>query len=294
MLPRTAIHYPSNLEREYTRITNEYMAILNQCLAKHLPTLRQAMTAARVGMRHDDFNEFGEIFYSINDVIIYVFGNVQRDFERRAVTFNLKNKLTQIATQSRNWSVNQWRRVVHDTFGINILEDYYLGEFFRLSLARWVDTNVALIKSVPQQTIIGLRNIVQDSWQRGLLNNDIARRIQAAYNVSERKARFWARDQMASLNANLAQQQQRDAGVEEYIWSTSGDERVRGNPSGIWPKGEHYFLDGKRYKWNNPPVVDKKKGRTAHPGEDYQCRCVALPVFNLPGLSLPWEKGEQT
>jgi hypothetical protein len=33
-------------------------------------------------------------------------------------------------------------------------------------------------------------------------------------------------------------------------------------------------------------------GRRCHPGKDYNCRCVALPVFNLPGLNLPWEGKE--
>ena len=166
-----------------------------------------------------------------------------------------------------------------------------MGEFFRNALARWTDTNVGLIKTVPQSTLTEMRNIVQDSWQRGLLNQDISKRINDSYDISKRRAQFWARDQMAKLNADLAQQQQKDAGVEEYVWSTSGDERVRGNPAGLWPQGRHYELDGKRFSWADPPEV--APGRHCHPGEDYNCRCVALPVFNLPGLSLPWEGGNE-
>ena len=91
-----------------------------------------------------------------------------------------------------------------------------------------------------------------------------------------------ARDQIAKLNGDITQQQQQDAGVVEYVWSTSGDSRVR--PS-------HAALNHKRFRWDDPPVVDEKTGRRCHPGKDYQCRCCALPVFNIKTVDLPVTKG---
>ena len=301
--PRSKMHYPYNIEREYTRIVRAYMALLNEALAAHLPALRRQMDEARAGMRHDAYDEFGELLYNIKDVIMNMFSRVSRSFERQATAFNLEGKLGRIATQANNWSVSQWRRIVHDTLGINILEDYYKGEFFRHELVKWVDRNVGLIKSVPQETLTDMRNIVEDSWRQGALNKDIARQLEKTYEIKRSKAEFWARDQMAKLNGEINKQQQKDAGVDEYIWSTSRDERVRGNPSGKWSnaKYSHYAMEGKRCDWNNSTIYyNKKKGKwderdpgwvQKHPKEDYRCRCVAAPVFNLPGLSLPWEGG---
>jgi SPP1 gp7 family putative phage head morphogenesis protein len=62
---------------------------------------------------------------------------------------------------------------------------------------------------------------------------------------------------------------QTQAGISEYEWSTSGDERVRSS---------HDELDGTRQSWDDPPVTNDD-GDTNHPGEDYQCRCVAIPVL---------------
>ena len=104
------------------------------------------------------------------------------------------------------------------------------------------------------------------------------KKIQKAYSVDRRHAQLLARDQIAKLNSNIAQKQQRDAGVEEYIWSTSGDSRVR---------EDHARLNNKRFRWDDPPVVDRKTGRRAHPGEDYQCRCVAIAVFDRNTIDLP-------
>jgi SPP1 gp7 family putative phage head morphogenesis protein len=105
--------------------------------------------------------------------------------------------------------------------------------------------------------------------------------------VEKDRALFIARDQTSKLNADLTKQQQADAGVEEYVWDSSGDSRVR--PC-------HAALNGKTFNWNDPPEMwyETKKGRVntgrrCHPGEDYQCRCVALPKFNLETLNLPWE-----
>jgi len=193
----------------------------------------------------------------------------------------------------------QWRRVVNQSLGVNILEDYYMGEFFRGMMTQWVTNNVGLIKSVPQTTLTELRNIVQEGWQSGLVNRDIAKKIQDAYGINKRKADFWARDQMAKLNGDMQEQQQKDAGVKEYVWSTTGNEKVRGDPTGLWPNpiNGHYQLDGKRCRWDDPTVyfsngewvprtIDMTK---KHPKKDYECHCVGLPVFNFPELSLPWE-----
>ena len=70
-----------------------------------------------------------------------------------------------------------------------------------------------------------------------------------------------------------------DAGIEEYIWSTTGDERVRDS---------HRELNGKKFRWDTPP--ENSDGRACHPGEDYQCRCIGRPVFKKSTLNLPIEE----
>ena len=288
MLPRARAQYPYNLEREYLRIVNAYMALLKKTVSERMKPIYEMLeverkaTISQEGYRLDDFSAFAGIFFNMGSRIMRAFWDMQIAFEREALAFNLDRRIRRIANQTRNLSISQWRRLVNASIGINLLEGYYKGEFFRHSLARWVDTNVRLIKSVPQTSLVGMRNIVQESWQQGLTRRELAKRLERAYEINRNRAQFWATDQLANLNADIAKQQQEDAGVQEYVWSTSGDERVRDS---------HVELDGKRFSWVSPPEV--APGRHCHPGKDYRCRCVALPVFNLPGLSLPWEKGEQ-
>ncbi|HEX5865102.1 MAG TPA: minor capsid protein [Casimicrobiaceae bacterium] len=97
-------------------------------------------------------------------------------------------------------------------------------------------------------------------------------RIQERLDVSRSKADLLARDQVLKLNAKITRERQQAAGITDYIWTTSNDERVRET---------HDELDGETFSWDDPPVTNEAGDRN-HPGEDYQCRCVAYPV--LPEL----------
>jgi SPP1 gp7 family putative phage head morphogenesis protein len=73
-----------------------------------------------------------------------------------------------------------------------------------------------------------------------------------------------ARDQTLKLNSAITKDRHIAAGISEYTWSTSLDDRVR---------PEHEALEGTKHSWDAPP-------EPGHPGEDFQCRCVAIPVID--------------
>lgn len=104
----------------------------------------------------------------------------------------------------------------------------------------------------------------------GVRVESIAQRIQEETEVTESRAALIARDQVLKLNADVTEAQHVAAGITEYVWSTSSDERVRKS---------HRDLDGQRFKYSEPPIVDVRTGRRENPGRDFQCRCVAVPVL---------------
>lgn len=264
--------YPASMVREYERITNAYMVLLNKIVAKHLPKIKEAAKLEKEkAARTDDIQDLGM-------VIRKTFEEMNVELEQRAGSYGLERKLENLAKLTRKLTVKEWKKVVKTTLGVDILDDYYLGEFYREQLKKWTEENVGLIKTVPKDTLSQMENIVQEGFKTGKTTTSIVKEIQRTYGIEKRHARLIARDQMAKLNADLTKSQQQDAGVEEYTWSTSGDSRVR---------DRHRALNGKTFSWNDPPVVDTKTGRRCHPGEDYQCRCVALPKFNINTLDLP-------
>ena len=117
---------------------------------------------------------------------------------------------------------------------------------------------------------------IADNYMEGKTAMDIIKEMQKQYGIDKRHAMLIARDQTAKLNAAITQHQQQEAGIESYTWSTSWDDRVRDS---------HRKLDGKPFRWDDPPETEK--GRKCHPGQDYQCRCCAIPIINIDKLELP-------
>lgn len=268
---------PMSAEREYVRTVNSYMGILKEELEEELPKLKVAYKVNRdedVKFRNDSATD---LMLAVNQI----FNAIRNKVIARTQGFGLRRKLEALAHLNRKLTVKEWKRAIKATLGIDIREDYYQGDFYIEQLEKWVSDNVDLIRSIPEDTLGKMKDIVYDGFASGKTTTRIVKDIQRAYGVSRRRAELIARDQTAKLNGQIQRAQQMDAGITEYIWCTTGDERVRRS---------HKELNGKKFSWDDPP--ENSDGRKCHPGQDYQCRCIGRPVFRRGQISLPLEKNE--
>lgn len=268
--------FPAGIEREYARLSRQYMQLLKESIEEEIPALKEQIMRERGTYRADSFND-------VMSIMEKVMSRVQQKFTERERGFGLRRKLESLANLTRKLTIKEWKKAVHKTLGINIMEDYYMGEFYRSALEKWVDENVSLIKTIPADSLCDMKTIIKQGFMNGKTTTTIMKEIQSRYNVGKTHARLIARDQIGKLNAAVTKAQQQDAGIEEYIWCTAGDSRVRNS---------HKDLNGHKFRWDDPPVVDKK-GRRCHPGEDYQCRCRAKPVFKLGSFNAPLTAEEE-
>lgn len=137
----------------------------------------------------------------------------------------------------------------------------------------WRAANVKKIKSIGGEALKRVAGKLEEAESKGWHRDRLRKEIQAVADVSRSKADLLARDQVLKLNGQITEARQTQAGIVEYTWSSSGDERVR-----PW----HDDLDGTVQRWDDPPVTNDAGDRNA-PGGDYQCRCVAIPI--LPELT---------
>lgn len=126
------------------------------------------------------------------------------------------------------------------------------------------DANIRLVENAGRVYADQVRAVIEDPDNFGLRVEEIQEKIMARGDVSESRAELIARDQTLKLNGQVNQLKQTGAGVTQYTWSTSHDERVRES---------HAELDGEVFDWSSPP-------EPGHPGEDFQCRCIALAYFD--------------
>lgn len=132
----------------------------------------------------------------------------------------------------------------------------------------WQHRNLDLITSLSLDHVDKVREVLNE--HRGARVEQLARHIEETTDATASRARLLARDQTLKLNAEITQARHQAAGVTEYVWRSSRDERTRQT---------HKDLDGTRQRYALPPVVDPRTGRRANPGDDYQCRCTADPVI---------------
>lgn len=130
-------------------------------------------------------------------------------------------------------------------------------------LEQLTTANVQLIKSIHSQYLDKIQAAVIQAQVKGTPTKDLAKQIKEIGGVTEKRAKLIARDQSSKINAALTRARHEEMGVTQYIWSTSGDERVRDS---------HAENDGKIFSYDDPPP-------TGHPGDEINCRCVAIPYF---------------
>ena len=131
-------------------------------------------------------------------------------------------------------------------------------------MAEKVVENIDLIKTIPRRFQEGMRADVLKAFQdKPFDRQELTRIFQDKYKSSGYNLRRIVRDQSNKFNGELTQVRQQQLGIGSYEWSTSDDERVR--PT-------HRDKEGKPFEWANPPLD------TGHPGNDVQCRCLALAI----------------
>lgn len=151
--------YPVQAEREFQRLTNAYIRILNELLKEYLPEIRDAARAEReAGQRHDDASD-------LIAKVKTVFSKMTVELERRTSMFGLHSKIESMAKLTRKLSIREWKKAVRSTLGIDLMDDYYTGELYRTMMERWVEDNVALIKTIPQESLGRMRQIALEGYR---------------------------------------------------------------------------------------------------------------------------------
>lgn len=205
------------------------------------------------------------------------------DYARRQAPYIATNW-----TQSVNdINLKRTQKSLGDRLGVDvaaILEE----DAVKATLGIMLEESTDLIRTIPHDLIGNIAKRVLQYYKGEMMpeGRTLSQQIQEEFNISANRARVIARDQTSKLNGNLNAVRQMNLGIEKYIWRTAGDNRVVGNPVGLYPKGNrmhgnHYERNGKMFEWAKPP-------EDGHPGEAIQCRCYAEPLIDINKLKAKW------
>lgn len=137
-------------------------------------------------------------------------------------------------------------------------------------MQRLMTEQAQLIKNIPSSAAQRISDLVTQAQIDGMRASELVDAIMATGQVSKNRANTIARTEVARAASTLTQARAEHIGSEGYIWRTSGDSDVR---------SDHEGLDGKFFRWDGPPIADKRSGARAHAGCIYNCRCYPEPVI---------------
>lgn len=175
----------------------------------------------------------------------------------------------------------QTQRTFFQAFGIDLTG--LLGDgAIKPEMEKAVSDNVDLITSIHTDFIHDIGEAVFANMKDGGRHENLIDIIKERGGVTRSRAKFIARDQTSKLNADFTEARNVALGLDIYEWGGTVDERERDS---------HLVLNGMLCKYSDPTVYSDDGGKTwkkrstigafiGKPGEDYQCRCLALPYVS--------------
>ena len=125
------------------------------------------------------------------------------------------------------------------------------------------------IKNWTEQEIIKMRNVVGQMSINGKSIKTIEDYITKEFGIAQRKARFLARNESAIASTSYLVAKYQAEGFESFMWHTNIDGRER---------PLHKQLNGKTFRFDNPPIIDERTGERGLPSQTYNCRCSFSPI----------------
>lgn len=160
----------------------------------------------------------------------------------------------------------KFARAAKNSLGIDIS-----GIIRKEDLADYVDAaalaNASLVKGMSDDLTKRVKVLTMNALTEGKSVRKLQSEIKHALGVMDSRARLIARDQTSKINADMNERRHRQAGMKEYIWRTSQDERVR---------PLHKGLDGRQYDYSKPTGAENGLS----PGKPIQCRCIAQAIVS--------------
>lgn len=259
------MRHPDAAELEYKAITvglvRDVRKALNEFVIPELAMIVEFRENSRIDSVAERWDGIAEIVQKIMRPFAVRLGFLFGDKPT-------KNKITKVAADISRFAQRELDRFFKLTVGVDATT--VIGMRAKNAAVRiaedeaakgFISEGTALIKSIESRQIDDVEKILFRAFRTQQSTTDIAKELQRKVDIEENRAKLIARDQTAKFNGKVNEDRQRAAGIDEYIWSTSLDERVR---------DEHAEREGEVFSWDDPPF-------DGPPGVPINCRCVAKP-----------------
>lgn len=130
-----------------------------------------------------------------------------------------------------------------------------------------------LITRIPEKYLGEVQIAVMSAITTGSGLSELVPYLTEKYEGDARHARLTALDQVRKASENFNAARVQALGSEEYVWIHTGGER--------YPRELHQEYNGRVFRYDDPPIIDKRTGVRGKPGDLIGCRCRQRPIFRF-------------
>lgn len=296
--------YPQAVENKYVRYQKqELMKPLEQIVKQHMLNYNDWKSESSIfedsKIKLDVYtDEMKEFLKEMNLEMVDKFGTELEDNEDSSVY----DELLIISAGVNLFNSKQWKKQTTKVLGYPFETDEHWWSDVQ---SQWADENYNLLRRYETDYISNVNEIVGRGVSNGTPFSEVAKQIQKANNTRLNKAKLLSRDQIGKLSGLITQRRQVESGINVYEWRTMKDEKVRGNPAGLYPNAipTHWIMEGMICKWDDDsvyanPAIDIERDennkiikihwqlRTADmatgiPGSEILCRCMGVTYWDV-------------
>lgn len=253
--------YPASIEIQYRmalkRLLLTYMQLYIELVE---PNISMLVAEYKIAITKDSWEDlFSSVF------------NTWKSAMDKAFT-NFKSTISKIATKTVIWNSKQWDKHMESALGKSLFANSNKEELKKV----FINKETEKVAKLSNELYSNLNLATIDNVTKGsLVNKDL--------DPFVKKAKLLSTLGISELNTELYKDQQLALGIDEYIWRTMRDEKVR---------NDHRSLEGKICSWKDPTIFKYTQngewqsksaigGVMKHVGEDYNCRCYPEANFSM-------------
>jgi uncharacterized protein with gpF-like domain len=214
---------------------------------------------------------------------------INKDTDDRFNEKDIQHIVKKIIFKTDKYQHTKFKKASEYGFGFDIskMPDF---QMYRQFINSTIQKNISQVKYLREETKRRLEISLRTAIEQGKSITQIRNEILEAGQITKARAAIIARNEIKNLTSALNERRAVNAGFEVYEWLTADDQRVRGNPRGLYPKSKtnHWIMNGLYCKFDNDKVYSDDKGKTwkrrtskmpkGKPGQEINCRCDMVPI----------------
>lgn len=272
--------YPHGVEQKFYRQLKGFFKPLTDYVENYINKNMESLLhgdSKEVKLDSIPGPSFRNMIYNLEDWLSIYMPDIS-DLPENSNNNIIFTSLGKTADEAMSFGEKEFKRIIEKGIHVDLPTSALWWDDMKNS---WMEDNYTLITSNAKNYISKINTLTEQAIINGLSPGKLKDEIlKATEGLSDKHCKLLARDQMGKLNGQITEAQMQEIGLDLYVWSTSYDDRVRDS---------HELMEGLLCRWDDASVCSYDNGKTwvkrpsgavlLHPGQDIQCRCVALAFY---------------